>query len=53
MTWAVTLKLDSSAYPLSVVQRAAYSLADTVAIQVGIEINEISLTAPPPPLKRG
>ncbi|KHL76343.1 hypothetical protein PpSQ1_00380 [Pseudomonas putida] len=29
------------------VQRAAYSLAETVAIQVGIEINQISLTAHP------
>lgn len=47
MTWPVTLKLDSTAYPLSVVQRAAYSLADTVAIQVGIETNQISLTAHP------
>ena len=25
MTWPVTLKLDSAAYPLSVVRRAAYS----------------------------
>ncbi|MEN5312951.1 His-Xaa-Ser system protein HxsD [Pseudomonas koreensis] len=47
MTWPVTLKLDSAAYPLSVVQRAAYSLAGTVAIQVGIETNQISLTAHP------
>ncbi|KQQ63104.1 His-Xaa-Ser system protein HxsD [Pseudomonas sp. Leaf129] len=47
MTWPVTLKLDSAAYPLSVVQRAAYSLTDTVAIQVGIETNQISLTAYP------
>lgn len=47
MTWPVTLKLDSAAYPLSVVQRAAYSLADTVTIQVGIEANQISLTAHP------
>ncbi|MBF8723844.1 MULTISPECIES: His-Xaa-Ser system protein HxsD [Pseudomonas] len=47
MTWPVTLKLDSAAYPLSVVQRAAYSLADTVAIQVGIETDQISLTAFP------
>ena len=47
MTWPVTLKLDSAAYPLSVVQRAAYSLADTVAIQVGIEASQISLTAFP------
>ncbi|QKV64613.1 His-Xaa-Ser system protein HxsD [Pseudomonas sp. 43A] len=45
MTWPVTLKLDSTAYPLNVVQRAAYSLADTVAIQVAIEANQISLTA--------
>ncbi|CZT28871.1 His-Xaa-Ser system protein HxsD [Pseudomonas syringae] len=47
MTWPVTLKLDSPAYPLSVVQRAAYSLADIVAIQVSIETNQISLTAHP------
>ncbi|WP_449433420.1 His-Xaa-Ser system protein HxsD [Pseudomonas putida] len=47
MTWPVTLKLDSAAYPLNVVQRAAYSLADTVAIQVGIEDSQISLTAFP------
>lgn len=47
MTWPVTLKLDSAAYSLSVVQRVAYSLADIVAIQVGIEANQISLTAHP------
>ena len=47
MTWPVTMKLDSAAYPLSVVQRAAYSLADTLTIQVGIEDNQISLTACP------
>lgn len=47
MTWPVTLKLDSAAYSLSVVQRAAYSLADTVSIQVGIEDSQISLTAFP------
>lgn len=47
MTWPVTLKLDSAAYPLSVVQRAAYSLANTVAIQVGIDANQLSLTAHP------
>ncbi|QQZ34254.1 MULTISPECIES: His-Xaa-Ser system protein HxsD [Pseudomonas] len=47
MTWPVTLQLDSAAYPLSVVQRAAYSLADTVAIQIGIEADQISLTVLP------
>lgn len=47
MTWPVTLNLDSTAYPLSVVQRAAYSLANTLAIQVGIEACQISLTAHP------
>lgn len=47
MTWPVTLKLDSAAYLLSVVQRTAYSLADAVAIQVGIEATQISLTARP------
>ena len=47
MTWPVTLKLDSAAYPLNVVQRTAYSLADTVAIQVALEASQISLTAHP------
>ncbi|MFJ5253918.1 His-Xaa-Ser system protein HxsD [Pseudomonas sp. NPDC088414] len=47
MTWPVTLKVDSAAYPLSVVQRAAYSLADIVAIQVAIEASQIHLTAFP------
>lgn len=47
MTWPVTLKLDNTAYPLNVVQRAAYSLADTVAIQVASEANQINLTAHP------
>lgn len=47
MTWPVTLKLDITAYPLSVVQRTVYSLADTATIQVGVEANQISLTAHP------
>lgn len=47
MTWPVTLKLDSAAYPLSVVQRAAYAMADTVAIQIGVEADQIRLTALP------
>lgn len=47
MTWPVTLTLDSAAYPLGVVQRAAYSLADTVTIQVGIEAHQIRLAALP------
>lgn len=47
MTWQVTLQLDSAAYPLSVVQRTAYSLADIVSIQIGIEATQISLTAHP------
>jgi len=41
MTWPVTLQIDSAAYPLGVVQRAAYALADTVAIQIGIEASKI------------
>ncbi|MDH1512685.1 His-Xaa-Ser system protein HxsD [Pseudomonas mosselii] len=47
MTWPVILKLDSAAYSLSVVQRTAYALAETVAIQIGIEADQISLTAFP------
>lgn len=47
MTWPVRLQLDIAAYPLSVVQRAAYSLAGTVAIQIGIEASQISLAAFP------
>lgn len=47
MKWPVTLKLDSAAYPLNVVQRTAYSLADTFTIQVGIEADQISLIAHP------
>lgn len=47
MTWPVTLKLDSAAYNLSVVQRTAYSLADTVAIQISLEADQIILTAFP------
>ncbi|MNE73783.1 hypothetical protein D3C80_1698120 [compost metagenome] len=47
MTWPVTLKLDSAAYPLSVVQRTAYTLADTVVIQISVEADLICLTALP------
>lgn len=47
MTWPVTLKLDSAAYNLSVVQRTAYSLADTLAIQVSLEADQIILSALP------
>lgn len=47
MTWPVTLKLDSAAYPLNVVQRTAYALTDTFTIQVGIEADQISLMAHP------
>lgn len=44
MTWPVTLSLSDTAYPLGVVQRTAYSLADTVTIQVDVEANDIRLT---------
>ena len=43
MAWPVTLSLSSTAYPLSVVQRAAYSLANTVAIQVNAEPDDLNL----------
>ncbi|AZC37789.1 His-Xaa-Ser system protein HxsD [Pseudomonas chlororaphis] len=44
MTWPVTLNLSDTAYPLSVVQRAAYSLAEALAIQIDIESGQIDLT---------
>lgn len=47
MTWPVILKLDSAVYSLSVVQRAVYSLADIVAIQVSVEDQQIALEALP------
>lgn len=43
MTWPVTLSLSIAAYPLSVAQRTAYSLADTLAIQVNAEADQLSL----------
>lgn len=43
MAWPVTLSLSTAAYPLSVAQRTAYSLADTVAIQIDIDADHLSL----------
>lgn len=43
MAWPVTLSLSNTAYPLSVVQRTAYSLADTVAIQIDAEPDHLNL----------
>lgn len=43
MTWPVTLSLSNTTYPLSVVQRTAYSLADTVAIQINAEPGHLNL----------
>ncbi|MGC5698964.1 His-Xaa-Ser system protein HxsD [Pseudomonas sp. NFXW11] len=43
MAWPVTLSLSNTAYPLGVVQRTAYSLADTLAIQVNAEPDQINL----------
>ncbi|MBV6661341.1 His-Xaa-Ser system protein HxsD [Pseudomonas yamanorum] len=34
MTWSLTLTLDEQIYPLRVVQRAAYSLAQTLSILI-------------------
>lgn len=44
MTWPVILQLSTAAYPLSVVQRTAYSLADKLAILVNIESEHLGLT---------
>jgi len=43
MPWPVTLSLSNTAYSLSVVQRAVYGLANTVAIQVNAEPDHINL----------
>lgn len=43
MAWPVTLSLSITAYPLNVVQRAAYSLAETLAIQVNVELEHIDI----------
>ncbi|POF88747.1 His-Xaa-Ser system protein HxsD [Pseudomonas putida] len=43
MAWPVELSLCITTYPLSVVQRTIYSLADTLAIQVGSEPDHINL----------
>lgn len=43
MAWPVELSLCITTYPLSVVQRTVYSLADTLAIQVGSEPDRLNL----------
>jgi len=44
MVWPVTLSLSIIAYPLSVVQRTAYCLADSLAIQIHSDSENLSLT---------
>lgn len=47
MGWEVTVSVDSVIYPLSVVQRTAYALAQTLLIQIRRTENLIHLDATP------
>ncbi len=49
MTWPVTLLLDQRIYPLSCVQRAIYSLADKLVIQLAIRDEAFFIEAAPVP----
>lgn len=44
MIWPVVMHLDATAYPLSVAHRAAYSLAEVLAIEVGTEPGRVCLS---------
>lgn len=44
MSWPVIMHVCEAAYPLGVVQRAAYSLADTLAIEVSVEPGQVKLS---------
>lgn len=47
MTWPVTLLLDEQAYPLGVVQRAVYSLAHQLVVEVRPQGQQTALVAMP------
>lgn len=49
MTWPVTLLLDPTLYSLSCVQRAIYSLADRLVIQLKTSNGEWCIEALPAP----
>lgn len=49
MTWPVTLLLDPTLYSLSCVQRAIYSLADRLVIQLKTSHGEWCIEALPAP----
>lgn len=44
MSWPVIMRVCAAAYPLGVVQRAAYSLADSLAIEVSLEPGHVGLS---------
>ena len=44
MNWPVIMHVCEAAYPLGVVQRAAYSLADTLTIEVSVETGQVKLS---------
>lgn len=47
MNWEVTVCVDSTLYPLSVVQRATYALAPTLSIQIRQTPDQLHLRAVP------
>lgn len=47
MMWPLVMRLDHSAYPLSVVQRAAYSLADSLVVEVSLDPGHICISVVP------
>jgi len=53
MSWEFTVSVDSVIYPLSVVQRATYALAQTLMIQIRQTENLIHLDATPTLLAGG
>lgn len=53
MSWEVTVSVDSVIYPLSVVQKASYALAQTLMIQIRQTGNLIHLDVAPTLLAGG
>lgn len=47
MTWCLSLDLDESIYSLSVVQRSAYALADTLTILISRQEQTLLLSISP------
>jgi len=53
MTWAGTIVLDESAYPLSVAQKAAYALSSILSILISRQGDALYLVVTPADLQNG